>query len=760
MKVVIAEKPSVAREYARILGATQRREGYLEGNGYAVTWAIGHLVQLADAEAYGCEKWRLEDLPILPEPFQLAVTGDEGLRKQFNVIKDLFAKAEEIIVGTDAGREGELIFRYIYQVSGCDKPFKRLWISSQTDAAIREGFRNLRPGTEYDNLYFAARSRSEADWLVGINATRALTLSARAKSVLSLGRVQTPVLAMICDRYLEHVNFKPEPYWLLSVTLSKDGQAFKARHPVVFKTAEEAEATRQKVEPTATCTKAETKKVFEGAPLLFDLTSLQQETNKRFGFSAQQTLDVAQALYERHKLITYPRTGSRYLTDDLYPKIPALLDVVGSKARFAGHAARLRQSPISRRPINNEKVTDHHALLPTETNPNAAHLSPDEEKLYDLIVTRFLAAFSPPCEKEVTTLEFLSGGVLFRANGSVILVPGWRAVEEEVKETGKKGNKKEDKKEDDDEEENQSLPKVYVNDVLPAKDPTVVKKMTKAKPVHTESSLLKLMETAGKELDDEELRQAIKECGLGTPATRAAVIETLFTREYIARDKKKIVPTEKGLQVYGLVKDRSIASVGLTGNWEKALNLIARGERNYEQFIGAIHRYAQKVVDGLREAGTQYKGEQRAAVPLMEVGLLDDKPVKAGKGQYGTYILYDEKFYRVEGKEPAEVTPEVARAAIEARHKQDQEKAQNVVARVGKRYEIRNGRYGLYVTDGKTNATLPRDVDAEQVKTWTATQCKETIANYLAWKKDRDGQKPERGGRETGGGIGKGTGPK
>ncbi len=374
MKVVIAEKPSVAREYARILGATQRREGYLEGNGYAVTWAIGHLVQLADAEAYGYEKWRLEDLPILPQPFQLALTGDDGLRKQFNVIKDLFARAEEIIVGTDAGREGELIFRYIYQVSGCDKPFRRLWISSQTDAAIREGFRNLRPGTEYDNLYFAARSRSEADWLVGINATRALTLSARAKSVLSLGRVQTPVLAMICDRYLEHVNFKPEPYWLLSVTLEKDGQAFKARHPVVFKTAEEAEVARQKVEPTATCTKAETKKVFEGAPLLFDLTSLQQETNKRFGFSAQQTLDLAQALYERHKLITYPRTGSRYLTDDLYPKIPALLDVVGNKPKFAGHAARLRQSPISRRPIHNEKVTDHHALLPTETNPNAANL--------------------------------------------------------------------------------------------------------------------------------------------------------------------------------------------------------------------------------------------------------------------------------------------------------------------------------------------------------------------------------------------------
>jgi DNA topoisomerase-3 len=248
------------------------------------------------------------------------------------VIKDLFRKADEIIVGTDAGREGELIFRYIYQVSGCNKPFQRLWISSQTDAAIREGFRNLKPGTEYDNLYFAARSRSEADWLVGINATRALTLSARAKSVLSLGRVQTPVLAMICDRYLEHVNFKPEPYWLLSVTLEKDGQAFKARHPPVFKTAEEAEAARQKVEPTATCTKAETKKVFEGAPLLFDLTSLQQETNKRFGFSAQQTLDLAQALYERHKLITYPRTGSRYLTDDFYPKIPALLDVVAGKA--------------------------------------------------------------------------------------------------------------------------------------------------------------------------------------------------------------------------------------------------------------------------------------------------------------------------------------------------------------------------------------------------------------------------------------------
>jgi DNA topoisomerase-3 len=731
MRVVIAEKPSVAREYARVLGASNRKDGYLEGNGYQVTWAIGHLVRLADAEEYGYEKWKLDDLPIIPESFKLSLTGDAGLKKQFAIIKELFAKATEIIVGTDAGREGELIFRYIYQVSGCKTPFKRLWISSQTDQAIRDGFNKLKSGTDYDNLYFAARSRSEADWLVGINATRALTLSSRAKSVLSIGRVQTPVLCMICSRYIEHINFKPEAYWDLYITLEKDNKKFKARHPVSFKQAEEAEAAKSKITATATCTKAETKKVLEQAPLLFDLTSLQQETNKKFGFSAQKTLDVAQELYEKYKLITYPRTGSRYLSDDIYPKIPGLLDVVAVKAKFTAHANLLKQSPISKRPVNNNKVTDHHALLPTETNPNSVNLPPDADKIYDLIVTRFLAAFSPPCEKEVTQLDFLSGGLLFKASGSVILVPGWRAIEAEIKE-----------KEDDAGDENQKLPKVYQGDELPVTDPAVIKKMTKAKPVHTESSLLKLMETAGKELDDDELRQAIKDCGIGTPATRASVIETLFERKYIEREKKKIIPTEKGLQVYELVKDQPIASVSMTGNWEKALNLIAEGKRNYSQFIVGIHTYTNEVVSTLKQAGLTMPGAQNPRVEIIEVGKIGENVIKAGKGQYGTFIIYQEKFYNVAGKEPNEVTLEVALAAMEAKQVQDKERAvqreKNLIAKVGKKYEIRNGQYGLYVTDGKINASLPKNITPEIAATWKADQCKETIASYLEWKKKKE----------------------
>ncbi|MDO1449028.1 DNA topoisomerase 3 [Rhodocytophaga aerolata] len=734
MKVVIAEKPSVARDYAKVLGATSRKDGYLEGNGYQVTWAIGHLVRLADAEEYGFAKWKLEDLPIIPGQFKLSLTGDAGLQKQFSVIKNLFANATEIIVGTDAGREGELIFRYIYQISGCNKPFKRLWISSQTDQAIRDGFAKLKSGTDYDNLYFAARSRSEADWLVGINATRALTLSSRAKSVLSIGRVQTPVLCMICARYLEHINFKPEAYWDLYITLEKDSKKFKARHPVAFKKQEEAEAAHRQVTDTATCTRAETKKVLEQAPLLFDLTSLQQESNKKFGFPAQKTLDIAQDLYEKYKLITYPRTGSRYLSDDLYPKIPGMLDVVASKTKFTAHANLLKLSPISRRPFNNDKVTDHHALLPTETNPSGVSLPPEAEKIYDLIVTRFLAAFSPPCEKEVTGLDFLSGGLLFKASGSVILVPGWRAVEEELKE-----------KDDDPADENQKLPKVYQGDILPVTDPAVIKKMTKAKPIHTESTLLKLMETAGKELDDDELRQAIKNCGIGTPATRASVIETLFERKYIDREKKKIIPTEKGLQVYELVKDQPIASVSMTGNWEKALNLIAEGKRNYSQFIVGIHTYTQEVVATMKQAGLAMPGAQNPKVEIHEVGKIGEDLVKAGKGQYGTFIIYQEKFYNVADKEPTEITPEIAMAAIEAKKVQDKEKAalrkQNLVAKIGKRYEIRNGQYGLYVTDGKINASLPKNITAEVAATWKAEQCKQTIAYYVEWKKNRDASK-------------------
>lgn len=355
MKVVIAEKPSVARELAKVLKANDKKDGYLEGNGYRVTWAIGHLISLSDPKDYGWEKWELQDLPMLPDEFTLKLSEDAGIKKQYKVIKELLSQAAEIIVATDAGREGELIFRYIYTHSGCKKPFKRLWISSQTEAAIIEGFNNLKAGTNYDNLYYAARARSEADWLVGMNATRALTLSAASQGALSIGRVQTPILAMICNRYVEHTNFSPQPFWELSITLEKDAILFKARHPKTFLTQQEADEAKDKLTSEATCTKAETKRVLEKAPLLFDLTSLQQETNKKFGFSAQQTLDLAQDLYEKYKLITYPRTGSRYLSEDIYKHIPELLASVASLGKFKRFADGLASAPISKSPLTQIK---------------------------------------------------------------------------------------------------------------------------------------------------------------------------------------------------------------------------------------------------------------------------------------------------------------------------------------------------------------------------------------------------------------------
>lgn len=720
MRVIIAEKPSVAREYARILKANTKREGFFEREGVAVTYAFGHLVTLADPEVYGYDKWLIEDLPILPEKFMLSISTNQGAKKQFDVIQALFKKASEIIVGTDAGREGELIFRYIYEMTGSKAPFQRLWISSLTDKAILEGFRNLKPGKDYDFLAQAAKSRSEADWIVGINATRALTLSARSKTVLSLGRVQTPVLCMICNRYLENKNFVPEPFWDLYILLEKDEKEFKAKHIQSFPTEEEANQALAKISDKAQCVLAETKKGQDQPPLLFDLTSLQQETNKKFGLSATETLNIAQALYEKYKLISYPRTGSRYLTDDLYETIPSLLEVVSKKERFKSFASQLIGSPISKRPFNDKKVTDHHALLPTETNPASINLPVMEEKIYDLIVTRFLSAFSPPCQKEITKLQFESGQLLFNASGTVIIEPGWREVELELK------NK---------DDEDQELPSIKKGDVLPVKEPLIQKKMTRPKPIHTEGSLLKLMETAGKELEDEALKEVIKDAGIGTPATRASIIETLFHRKYIERDKKKLIPTDLGLELYELIKDKSIGSVELTGKWEKALNGIVDGTKNYEDFIKAIHQYTHSVVNNLKEVGGSMQQGENTRAELIDVGMFEEEMIKAGQGKYGTYLLHKKKFYNVKDKEPNQITEQEAVSIIAQKRQYEKEKEKSIVAQIGKKYTIRNGQYGLFVYDGTTNASLPKDVTAQQAKEWTVQQCKDCIASYKQWKK-------------------------
>jgi DNA topoisomerase-3 len=601
MKVIIAEKPSVARELAKVFGASTRRDGYIEGKGYTFTWAFGHLIQLAAPEAYGFKGWKVENLPMLPERFKLAVRqektkdgtrDDAGVLKQLNIIKRLFEEATEIIVATDAGREGELIFRYIYYHLKCNKPFKRLWISSQTDEAIKNGFRNLKAGNEYDTLFFSAQCRSESDWIVGLNATQALSIAAGNRSVLSLGRVQTPTLAMICARYLENKNFQPKTYYQVAIYLSKNGQSLKALSEKSYNEKIDAELVLEQVKDInsghplgGNIQNVEVKPRKEQPPLLHDLSSLQQEANKRKGFTADQTLGLAQNLYES-KLITYPRTGSRYVGDDIFATIPELINIQTGHPLFGKQAIYLQTVQLNKRSVNAKKVTDHHALLPTNNRPG--NLSSDQQAIYDMVAGRMLEAFHQECIKELTKITIESGST-FVANGTVIQSAGWRAI----------FNQNDDEKED---EENPTLPRVNQGENLPVENKTLLEKQTKPKPLYNEASLLKAMETSGKEIEDEELRQAMKDTGLGTPATRASIIETLIKRDYIKREKKTLLPSDKGLAVYDLVKDKKIAQAELTGLWEKRLEEIRSGA-SVADFKNEIKEYTRTITQELLDAG-------------------------------------------------------------------------------------------------------------------------------------------------------------
>lgn len=602
MKIVIAEKPSVARELAKVFGATGKKDGYIEGKGYSFTWAFGHLLQLAPPQDYGFYGWRVQHLPMLPQKFKLAVrkvktkdgfVEDPAVRKQLNTIKMLFDEATEIIVATDAGREGELIFRYIYYYLKCKKPFRRLWISSQTDEAIKEGFRNLKPGSDYDTLFNSAHCRSESDWLVGMNATQALSISAGNRSVLSLGRVQTPTLAMICSRFLESKNFVPQTFYQVSIILSKDGQAFKALSVNNFNKKEEAQEVFDKVQDVESGIAAggfiknvESKPRKEPPPLLHDLSSLQQEANRKKGFTADQTLNILQNLYEG-KLISYPRTGSRYIGDDVFAGVPELIEKAKDHPDFGKQAAFLLTIPLNKRSVNAKKVTDHHAVLPTGISPG--HLSDDKQAVYDMVVGRMLESFHKECIKEITKITVESGS-LFMANGTVIQSAGWRSVYNDDSDEEKK------------DEENATLPKVKTGEYLPIENKAILEKQTKPKPLYNEASLLKALETSGKEIEDEELRYAMKDSGLGTPATRAAIIETLIKREYISREKKNLVPTTRGLAVYDVVKDKQIAQAELTGNWEKRLEEIRSGA-SVVDFKEEIKAYTRTITSELLQAG-------------------------------------------------------------------------------------------------------------------------------------------------------------
>jgi DNA topoisomerase-3 len=601
MKIVIAEKPSVARELAKVFGATTKKDGYIEGKGYSFTWAFGHLLQLAPPQEYGFIGWRRQHLPMLPLKFKLAIrkiktkeglVEDPGVRKQLDIIKKLFDEATEIIVATDAGREGELIFRYIYYFLKCKKPFKRLWISSQTDEAIKEGFRNLKPGSDYDTLFNSAHCRSESDWLVGMNATQALSISAGARSVLSLGRVQTPTLAMICSRFMETKNFVPQTYYQLAIQLDKDGQLFKAISLNNFDTKEEAQSSYDQIKDKnsgfingGTIIAVEAKPRKELPPLLHDLSSLQQEANKRKGYTADQTLNILQNLYES-KLISYPRTGSRYIGEDVFAGVPKLISQLTSHSNFGKQATHLLTIPLNKRSVNAKKVTDHHAVLPTGESPG--QLSSDRLAVYNMVVGRMLEAFHQECIKEVTKITIESGSV-FIANGMVVRSAGWRSV---------LNDKEEDKKDED----NPALPKVKKGEELPIIEKALLEKQTKPKPLYNEASLLKALETSGKEIEDEELRYAMKDSGLGTPATRASIIETLLTREYIMREKRNLVPTSKGIAVYEVVKDQKIAQAELTGQWEKRLEEIRTGA-SVSEFKAEITDYTKAITSELLAAG-------------------------------------------------------------------------------------------------------------------------------------------------------------
>lgn len=648
MIAVIAEKPSVARDIATVLGATQKNDGNISGNGYIVTWAFGHLVGLAMPDTYGIENFKRENLPILPQLFQLiprqvktdkGYKPDSGTVKQLKIIKEVFDQCDKIIVATDAGREGELIFRYIYQYLDCRKPFVRLWISSLTDKAIREGLQNLKDGTMYDNLFRSAKARSEADWLIGINASQALSIAA-GRGTYSLGRVQTPTLAMICSRYLENKNFVQQKYWQLKLQTGKDSIKFSALSEEKFDSQQPAIGKLQMIKHSGQVQveSVECKEVNQEPPLLYDLTTLQKEANTKLNFSADKTLSIAQKLYEG-KLISYPRTGSRYISQDVFYEIPERISLLDTYDRFAGYAKSMKGSNLNRRTVDDKKVTDHHALIITENKPGS--LQADEQAIYELVAGRMLEAFSQKCVKEVTSISLTSGDSIFAVKGTVIKSAGWRAVFN-TQEEGEK---------------NTVLPALKEGDNLALSDIELLEKQTKPKPLHTESLLLSAMENAGKELEDVVLKASMKDSGIGTPATRAAIIETLFTRQYIVREKKALVPTEKGLAVYDIVRDKKIADVEMTGMWENALSKIESGEMNPDTFHKSTEVYASQITSELLGMQLTLKTQLDLICPKCETGkiMLYPKVAKCDNTDCGLIVFRNKSDKQLSDKQVMEL---------------------------------------------------------------------------------------------------------
>ena len=588
MIVCIAEKPSVARDIAQVLGATQRHDGYMEGNGYQVTWTFGHLCELKYPEDYyePWRRWSLAALPMVPPRFGIRLKKDKGVEKQFETIKQLFLKADKIINCGDAGQEGELIQRWVLQMSGAKCDVERLWISSLTEESIREGFNSLKASSEYKNLYEAGLCRAIGDWLLGMNATRLYTLKfgsqERGAQPLSVGRVQTPTLAMIVNRQNEIDNFVPQPYWVL--TTDYRGAVFTATGGN-FNDEEKAREALAKIKDRDFSVDDITRKEGkEAPPRLFDLTSLQVECNKKFSFSAEKTLQIAQSLYEKH-VTTYPRVDTTFLSDDIFPKCKGIL---GSLSLYTDIIQPLRGKPLkkSKKVFDSPKVTDHHAIIPTGVAANT--LVPDEAKVYDLVARHFIAAFYPDCVFATTTVLGHCNDVKFKATGKQILSPGWRTVFPAQK------------REDDEEENKKDVPEAVLPDFVKGENgphkPSVTKKMTQPPKPYTEATLLRAMETAGKNVEDDSLRDALKENGIGRPSTRAAIIETLFRRRYIAKQRKSIFPTATGRELIATIHDNLLKSAELTGKWEKKLREIERGEYSATEFISELKQMVSHVV--------------------------------------------------------------------------------------------------------------------------------------------------------------------
>ena len=607
--LVIAEKPSVGRDLARVLpGPFTKNEGYLEGPEHTITWAVGHLVQLADPDEYDdrFKKWRMADLPIVPDRFQLVVR-DERSKKQMNVVKRLIGRSEveTVVNACDAGREGELIFAYLYEKAGSKKPVQRLWLNSMTTDAIRDAFGRLRPGLELASLEAAARSRSEADWIVGMNATRAATIRLRSSfdGAVSLGRVQTPTLAILARREQEIRDFKPEPYWIVDALFDTvenprryEGRYHAGANPRI-KTAVEAEAVVRDCDgQPGEITKLEKTERKERPQLLYDLTSLQRDANSRFGFTARRTLAAAQRLYEEHKALTYPRTNSRYLTGDMIPEIKPIASVVGAQPEYtagAEYVVGLEKLPLER-VVNDLKVSDHHAIIPTRAERHPVDkMNSDDRRIYDLVAKRFLAIFHPDAVFENTRVETTVATHVFRTRGKLMLVPGWRAV------YGESADADPGARSDDDEGREQQLPKLERGEDVAVKEISSEEKETKPPRRYTEGSLLAAMETAGKLVDEEELREAMKDSGIGTPATRAAIIERLIQVGYIERDGRALVVTEKGLNVIRLLGEHPLTSPGLTGDWEHRLAKIELGSDSREAFMGDIVKFTESTISEL-----------------------------------------------------------------------------------------------------------------------------------------------------------------